>query len=44
MASAAIASMWLNDEPQALYLRIADDNFDYILAPNHRDEDGPISL
>ena len=44
LASAAIASMWLKEEPEVLYLRIAEDNFDYMLAPNHRDEDGPISL
>lgn len=43
LASAAIASIWLNEKPEALYLRIAEDSFDYMLAPGHRDEDGPIS-
>ncbi|MGH6650097.1 MAG: hypothetical protein ACREB7_03100 [Sphingopyxis sp.] len=43
LASAAIANTWLVEEPKALYLRIADDNFDYMLAPGYRDGDGPIS-
>ena len=43
LASAAIASIWHNDKRQTLYLRIADDNFDHLLAPDHQDEDGPIS-
>ena len=43
LGSVAAASIWLKEEPQALYLRIADDNFDYMLAPGHEPEDGPTS-
>ncbi len=43
LAGAAIASIWFDEKPKPLHLRIVDDNFDYILAPKHRDEDGPIS-
>ena len=38
-----IADIWLKDQPKPLYLRIADDNFDHILGPDYRAEDGPMS-
>lgn len=43
LASVAAARIWLKEEPRALHLRIADDNFDYVLAPGYRDDTGPIS-
>lgn len=43
LGTTAIASVWMKDRPDPLYLRIADDNYDYLLGPDHKAEDGPTS-
>jgi len=43
LSSVAIASIWIETKPDPLYLRIADDNFDHILGPNYKVEEGPLS-
>ncbi|WOF42082.1 hypothetical protein KNJ79_12740 [Sphingopyxis indica] len=42
ISSMAMAS-WMSDDEPNQYLRIIDDNYDYILGPNHKPEDGPLS-
>ncbi|MBJ7499378.1 MAG: hypothetical protein JHC57_06470 [Sphingopyxis sp.] len=44
LSSVAVATMWFGKEPERLYLRIADDNFDHILGPDYKAEDGPVSV
>lgn len=43
LGSTAIANAWMNGRPEPLYLRIADDNYDHLLGPDHKAEDGPTS-
>ena len=43
LASVAIASIWIEPDVQPVYLRIADDNFDYLLGPDYEPEGGPTS-
>ncbi|MCW0199612.1 hypothetical protein [Sphingopyxis sp.] len=42
LASAATAA-WLSKEDAPQYLRIVDDNYEHILGPNYKLEDGPTS-
>lgn len=42
IASAGVAA-WYSHEPATQYLRVIDDNFDYILGPSHQPKDGPLS-
>lgn len=42
IASAGVATL-LSEKPATQYLRVIDDNFDYILGPSHASEDGPLS-
>lgn len=42
IASAGAATLF-SEKPAIQYLRVIDDNFDYILGPNHAPEDGPLS-
>lgn len=42
IASAGAATL-LSEKQATQYLRVIDDNFDYILGPNHQPEDGPLS-
>ena len=42
IASAGVAA-WYPDEPETQYLRVIDDNFDYLLGPNHEPKDGTMS-
>lgn len=42
ISATALAALLSEDEaPQ--YLRVVDDNYDYILGPDHKPEDGPLS-
>ncbi len=43
LSSVAIASVWVETKAVPLYLRIADDNFDHILGPEYKAEEGPVS-
>lgn len=38
-----VAASWLSGEEPAQYLRIVDDNYDYILGPTYKPEGGPLS-
>ncbi|MBL9071614.1 MAG: hypothetical protein JNM03_16655 [Sphingopyxis sp.] len=43
LGSAALATLWVRDRAQPVYLRIADDNFDEMLAADFKAEEGPTS-
>ena len=43
LAGVAIATIWIRPDADPVYLRIADDNFDYLLGPDHGPGDGPMS-
>ncbi|WP_447756799.1 hypothetical protein [Sphingopyxis fribergensis] len=41
--AATAVTAWLREERSPQYLRIIDDNYDYILGPSYKWEDGPLS-
>ena len=41
--ASGIAGMWLTEDKVPQYLRVADDNFEYLEGPNYNAEDGPMS-
>lgn len=45
IATCSAAILWLGKGQDRLYLRVVDDNFDYILGPNYKPEkEGPAGL